>query len=273
MIEVIDAVHAGGDVARADRIDEVVGARVVPAVPHVELRGHVAAHSRRLRALEHHLFARRDRYRLPAGRRHRRLSGAPRHERAAGLRHVDAVVSGALDRERRLRGIDLHRTPRIDVAEVERDVAGGDLDLQEIRLVVHETELGVTPGSHERARAYLKLKVAPIASVELVPGRQCGVDLRGSPVLGARTEIRDLAVGVAQPGRGATDCAIVALSRPDGPRAESHLGDEHQAQNSRDPQLSTAPEHEEPSFPFDDSSCCTGQPGVAFHRGRDPAPT
>src|SRR5207237_8005806 len=135
----------------------------------------------------------------------------------AALRHGDTVVARALDRERRLRRIDLDRAARIDAAEVERDVAPGDLDLQEIRLVVHETELGVAPCPHERARAHLELEIAPVTRVELVPGRQGRVDLRGSPVRRPRPNIRDLALVIAHAGGGVTKRAVVTLSRPDAP--------------------------------------------------------
>ena len=145
-------------------------------------------------------------------------------------------------------------------------MAAGDLDLQEIRLVVHETELGVAPCPHERARAHLELEIAPVTRVELVPGRQGRVDLRGSPVRRPRPKIRDLALGIAQPGRGVTNRAVVTLSRPDGSHTENSLRGEHQSQSSRDCRPSRSPEHEEPSFPSADSSGWTGNHGTAFHR-------
>ena len=246
VIEVIDAVHAGGNVPRADRIDQIVGARVVPAVPDVELRRDVAPHGGRGCALENHLFARRNAHRLPTGRRHRRLPGASCDERASRLRHVDAVVAGALDGEGRVRGIDLHRAARFDAAQVERDVAAGHLDLEKIGLVIDEPQLRVAPGPHECARTHLKLEIAAIARVELVSRRQRRVDLRGSPVLGARPVIRDLAVGIAQPGRDGLDRAFFALSRSGGPGTESHLENERQSQKGRNYNPCLAPEHVRP---------------------------
>jgi hypothetical protein len=110
-------------------------------------------------------------------------------------------------------------------------VAASDLDLHEIRLLVDEPELRIAPGPHVGARADLKLEIAPIAGVELVARRHGRVDLRRSPVLTARAEVGNFAVGVAQPGRRAPDCVIIAVRRLDGSEPQSHLGDEREHQN------------------------------------------
>src|SRR5205814_751220 len=83
---------------------------------------------------------------------------------------VDAIVAGRVDREGGRRRVDLHRMTRLHAAQVERDVAGGDLELQEIGLLVDETQLRVTPRAHERARADLELEVAAVAGGRPVAG-------------------------------------------------------------------------------------------------------
>src|SRR5204862_5347151 len=137
--------------------------------------------------------------------RHRGAAGAPRDERGAFGRDVDAIVAGRVDREGGRRRVDLHRMTRLHAAQVERDVAGGDLELQEIGLLVDETHLRVTPRAHERARADLELEVAAVAGVRFVAGDEGRVDLGGRPVGRARPPERDLAIDVTEPGRGATD--------------------------------------------------------------------
>src|SRR5262249_58919436 len=97
---------------------------------------------------------------------------------------------------------------------VEGDVAGRNLDLEKIRLVVDEPELRVAPGPYESPCAHLELEIAAIARVELITWGQRGIDLRGSPVLGARPEVRDVAFGVAEPRRSGSDCVVVPLRRP-----------------------------------------------------------
>src|SRR6185503_21204783 len=47
VIEIVDAIHTGRDVARGDGVELGVGARVVPAVPAVELRRGVGLDLRR----------------------------------------------------------------------------------------------------------------------------------------------------------------------------------------------------------------------------------
>ena len=94
---------------------------------------------------------------------------------------------------------------RLHATQVEGDVAGGELELQEVGLLVDETQLRVAPRAHERARADLELEVAAVAGVRFVAGDERRVDLGGRPVGRARPPERDLAVDVAEPGRRAAD--------------------------------------------------------------------
>ena len=223
MIEVVHAVHPRRHVACAHRIDQLVGARVVPAVPDVERRGDEALDSGRGGAVQHDLLAGSDRHRRSAGHGHRRASGAPCDECRPLRRDVDTVVAGCVDRERGHRRVDFHGAARLHAAQVEGDVAGGDPELQEVGLLVHETELGVAPGAHERTRADLQLEVAAVTGVGLVSRRERGVDLCGRPVRRARPPERDLAVDVAQPRRRASDRSVCGGNRGrrrgSGPRA------------------------------------------------------
>src|SRR5262249_5527960 len=157
-----------------------------------------------------------DRDGLTAGWCHRRLPGAPRHEGRGRLRDVDAVVALAIDGECRMGRVELDGSAGFDRAQVERDVPRCDLDLDEVLFLVDEAELGVAPGPDEGAAADLQLEIAAISGIKLVARRQGRVDLRGRPVLSPRTKIRNFAVGIAEPGRGPSDRAILALGRDRG---------------------------------------------------------
>ena len=163
----------------------------------------------------------------PPRRRHARGAAAPGDERRAIGRHVHAVVARPVDGEGGGRRVELHRAPAVQRAQVERDVAGRHLDLEEIGLVVLEAELAVAPGPHEAPGVDLHLEVAAIAGIELVAGGQRGVHLRGRPVLAARTPERHVAVGVAEPGRrrrGVLAIVGLAIFRSGGGRRGGRSG-------------------------------------------------
>src|SRR4030095_12565025 len=109
-------------------------------------------------------------------------------------------------------------------------------------------------------RPHLQLEIAPVARVELVAGRQRRVHLGGRPILRARPEIGDRAVGEAQSRRGGPDRAFFALCRAGDPHAEGRIENERQRQNRRDHRPRLAPEHESPPFLL-----WTGRPGPPFH--------
>ena|SRR2546426_11976224 len=67
-IEIAHAVRVGGHITGADRVQEVIGARVVPAVPRIERRRRVGRDARARRALYDHLLARRRRGACPPPR-------------------------------------------------------------------------------------------------------------------------------------------------------------------------------------------------------------
>jgi hypothetical protein len=112
-----------------------------------------------------------------------------------------------LDREGGVRGIHLDRVPRIQPAKVEREVAGRDLELHEVRLEARETQLGAGPGSHVRSGADLDLEIAGRTRVQFVARREGRVEPRLDPLLGPGTPEGHLAVDEAEPRRGAADGA------------------------------------------------------------------
>ncbi len=201
LIEIVHARDVRRDVARAHGVDERVGARVVPAVPHVQLGGHEALHLRRLTAGHHRLLAGGDRDRLAAGRDHGRHSAAPGDERGPIGRHVDAVVAGVGNGERGGRRVDLHGAARLERAQIQGDVSRRDLQLEEVGLVILDAELAVAPRADEAARLDLDLEVAAIAGVELIAGSERRVHLGGRPVLAAGPPERHVPGDVAEPRR------------------------------------------------------------------------
>src|SRR5262249_33581230 len=78
-------------------------------------------------------------------------------------------------------------------------------ELEKILLLVVEADLSSLGGAHERAQADLDLDVAVRSRVEHVTGRERGVDLRRSPVVGTGPPEGDLAVDVADARRGDVD--------------------------------------------------------------------
>src|SRR4030095_12203944 len=96
-------------------------------------------------------------------------------------RHVDAVVAAPRDRERGGGRVELDGPARVERAQVQRDVTGGDLELQEVALVVLDAARAVAPAAHEPAGVDLDLQVAAVAGVELVARGQWRVDLGGGP--------------------------------------------------------------------------------------------
>ena len=122
-------------------------------------------------------------------------------ERRRVLGQIDVVVALALDGERRVRSIDLHRVAGRDLAHVERSMAGRHAKLHEVGLLVVQAELGPVAGAHEGPWPELHLDVAALTGVEHVAGRQGRIDLGLCPLLSAGPPERHLAVGVAHTGR------------------------------------------------------------------------
>jgi len=105
-------------------------------------------------------FARGDRERLSVRRRHRLRAPRSRDERCAIRRHVDAIVAGASIVDAARLACRARWCARVDCPEIERDVAGGHLDLQEIRPPDSRGRPAYRPTPHERAVADLQLEMA-----------------------------------------------------------------------------------------------------------------
>src|SRR3546814_15623254 len=76
-------------------------------------------------------------------------------ERGAIRRDVHAIVARPVDREGGGGGVELHRAPRVEGAEVERDVAGRDLALKEAGPVVLEDRTSGVEGKSGSVRVSL----------------------------------------------------------------------------------------------------------------------
>jgi hypothetical protein len=149
-----------------------------------------------------------------------------------------------LDRERGVRRVDLDRLAGLAAAQVERQPAPGEPQLNEIGLEARERELGLLAGAHEAARADLELEVRFAGRVELVARRERRVRERGRPVAGARPQERDLALDVAEARRRALEAErlSVRLERLR-PRC-----DQRETAEQRDP-TQTLARHEPPPAP------------------------
>src|SRR5262249_60410078 len=128
-----------------------------------------------------------------------------RDERGLGGVDVDTVVAGMVDRERRLRRVDLDDLMLVEAADIDRHVSAGDLELQKVGFLVGQAQLRVAPGPHERAGSYLQLDIALMGRVELVTRSQRDVDPCRGPVLRTGPPERDFAIDVAQTWRGAAN--------------------------------------------------------------------
>jgi hypothetical protein len=118
---------------------------------------------------------------------------------------VGAIEPRALDGEDGIGRVELDGLAGRKLAKVERGQSTRQPELEKILLLVVEANLGSLGGAHERARADLDLDVAVRSRVEDVTGRQRCVDLRRSPVVGTGPPEGDLAVDVADAGRGDVD--------------------------------------------------------------------
>ena len=107
------------------------------------------------------------------------------------------VVAPAVDREGRVRRIDLHPVAGRDLPHVERRVARRHTKLHEVRLIVVQAELRAVAGSNEGARPDLELGVAVGTRIQNVAGRQRRVGLGLGPLLCARTPEGHFAVEIA----------------------------------------------------------------------------
>jgi hypothetical protein len=201
VVEVIGAVDSRGDVAVAHRVEQVVGAVVVPAVPGVQVRRNVGCHLRIVGPREHNLFTRADIQRFSARRRDGRHSTPAGDEGGRVLIYVRAVVPRTIDGEGGLRSVDLNGLPGAELAEVEGDLSRRDPDLLEFGLVVVESDLGFGPAAYEGPRTDLDFEVGSGSPVEAIARGEWSVDPGWCPVLGARSPVRYLTVEVAQSGR------------------------------------------------------------------------
>ena len=84
-------------------------------------------------------------------------------------------------------------------------MTGGELELQEVGLLVGKAELRSAPRAHVRAAADLELEQSLVAGEELVAGHERRVDLGGRPVGGAGTPEGDGTLRVAQARRRGAD--------------------------------------------------------------------
>ena len=220
--------------AGAHRVQESIGAGVVPFVPGIERRRRVGGDLRARGALDDHLLARRDEDGLPAGGGDGGPAGSAGDERSALAGDLHAVVPLLLDGERRVRGVHLYRAPRLEPAKVEGDGTRGHLELEKIRLLVRQADLGVRSRAHERVSADLKLQGARGRGIQLVTRGERSVDLRLRPVLGAGAPERDLALRKAQARRCLVDRGLPWVLRVSPVRGRRRAGQEAERQGEPD---------------------------------------
>src|SRR5713101_7510688 len=122
-------------------------------------------------------------------------------ERRGVLSYVYAVVTRALEFRRVLFRSELDGLPRGERTEVERGGAGRHTELDVVRLLVVEAELGTFGGSHERARADLDLDSAGLTGVEDIARCQRRVDRRRRPILSPGPPEGNRPIDVAHAGR------------------------------------------------------------------------
>src|SRR6266436_9338619 len=119
-----------------------------------------------------------------------------RHDRV--LVDVDPVVACAIDRNGALRCVDLDALPFGKVLQVERGMAGCELELEIAGLERGDVELGRGRGADERAAPNGELEMGAIARVERVAGSERHVDARGCPVVGTGAPERNLTLDERQ---------------------------------------------------------------------------
>src|SRR5262245_20921913 len=138
---------------------------------------------------------------------------------------VEAIVARAVDRERALRRVDPDRASELAVAQIERRVADGELQLNEVVLKRLEHDLRSRSATHERAWCELQLDVRLLGGVERITRCERHVHLRRRPVLGPGPPERDLAVEEADAGRRRSLAPLAFGGR--GRQAESQARDDH----------------------------------------------
>ena len=141
------------------RIQEVTRAVVIPPVPRIKLRCGVGTDLRALRAFDDHLFARRHGNGLTTGGDDGGVAAPAGDERGAPAANTHTVVARVLDREDRVRRVHFHGPSGINRAQIKGCSTLGHLDLEKIRFLVLQAELGVFPRAHESAGADLELQI------------------------------------------------------------------------------------------------------------------
>src|SRR5207249_10094230 len=117
-----------GEIARALRVQELIAALVVPAVPCVQLGSRVALDLRALRALHDRLLVRPHVERFAASRDDARAAAAAAAEGGGLVVDPDPVVACLLDGDSEVRCVELDRMPGLEAPEIQRHVTRGDLE-------------------------------------------------------------------------------------------------------------------------------------------------
>jgi hypothetical protein len=107
LVERFGPIHGGRRVARARGLNEIIRPLVVPAVPRGELGRRPQLDPRGIQPGEHHPLIGRNRYGAATGCGHGDGAAAVGAERGRILIDVHAIVSGPLDAERCLGGVQL----------------------------------------------------------------------------------------------------------------------------------------------------------------------
>ena len=193
-VKAVGAVYPGGHIACADGILLRVAAGEIPAIPYVQRRcgnaeqhvAVVAAHFQCLRGT--------DMLGLAIGAGDVSTAAAPGNEAGAVGIYVQPVIAAVRNGEYGIGGVDFHRGTRRQRAQIKRCLAGGDLELQEIGVVLNQPDLRLRPAAHVRLAADLQFKCCAVARIQRVASGQRGIQPRRHPVRCAGAPVRHLPI-------------------------------------------------------------------------------
>jgi hypothetical protein len=126
----------------------MIGAPKVPAVPFIERRGGKNRDACLICSLDDGLLIAFDAATAAFGA-HVGTTAAANDKGSRRFIDAGTVVPGLFNRKSSVRGINLHCLARTQAAEVDGDVARGDTQLQEVRLLILDSKLGVFGGANE----------------------------------------------------------------------------------------------------------------------------
>ena len=140
-VKAIGAIHPGGHVACADGIQLRVAAGKIPAIPHVQRWRGAAQHNGTGVAVNFEFLRFTDMLALAVGAGDVGTAPAPGNKARAVCVDIQPVIAAVGNGKSGIGRVDFHRCTGCQRAQIKRGLAGSDLELQEIRIVLDQCNL------------------------------------------------------------------------------------------------------------------------------------